>query len=90
MMFDKAKKSHPCFVLIFVSVNCSQSAGVLATLVSQKICLFQVTSAALKSTKGKERSALFNGELNTFYLRLYGVGHFLSTSIPFEGTVKTV
>ena len=28
-----------------------------------------------KATGRKEGNALFNGTLNTFYLRLYGVGH---------------
>ena len=32
-------------------------------------------STSIHRGKGKERNALFNDELNTFYLRLYGAGH---------------
>ena len=41
-------------------------------------CLFHVRlTARQEKEKGKERNDLYNGELDTFYLRLYGVGHFV-------------
>ena len=45
-----------------------------------------VTPIVLRSQRFKERNILFNEALNTFYLRLYGVGHTLKDQYAKEET----
>ena len=41
------------------------------------VCVYQYGFRYCYNTGRKEESALFNDTLNTFYLRLYGIGHMI-------------